>query len=100
MGPKRFLRILRAQRATGLLRAGQGWNQVAGDLGYVDQSHLCHEIRDFSGMTPRGLTGAPPTELKSFYNRSDSACDGRGRTDQGSRDRAGEEAHFYNTAYL
>jgi AraC-like DNA-binding protein len=52
--PKRFCRILRFQRAVSVAhtRGTVDWTSVALDCGYYDQSHLIHDFREFSGLTP------------------------------------------------
>jgi AraC-like DNA-binding protein len=52
--PKTLARVLRFERAFGLLdRAGQtGWAAVAAQCGYADQAHLIREFREFAGATP------------------------------------------------
>jgi len=48
--PKRFLRIVRFQRALGLLRGGCPPVDVAARCGYADQPHLAREFRAFAGV--------------------------------------------------
>ena len=52
--PKRYCRIRRFQRAVTLAnrRYQLDWTRVALDCGYFDQSHLIHDFRAFSGLTP------------------------------------------------
>ena len=52
--PKTFARVLRFDRAMGLLkqRADVRWSDVALVCGYHDQAHLTREVREFSGSTP------------------------------------------------
>ena len=55
VGPRSFRRLLRFQTLTGLLGTKPGrpdWAAVAADAGYCDQSHMIHEFREFSGLTP------------------------------------------------
>ncbi len=58
--PKRFCRVRRFQRAVALAHAGGpvDWTSVALDCGYYDQSHLIHDFREFSGVTPTEYTAA------------------------------------------
>lgn len=63
--PKLLARKYRALRSASLLSAGEmGWADAAGDA-FFDQSHFIREIKQFTGMTPRQLTGAatPLTRL-------------------------------------
>lgn len=55
--PKQTARLLRFQRAVGLLRASEApdWCAFAQQAGYADQSHLIHEFRQFAGATPQGI---------------------------------------------
>jgi AraC-like DNA-binding protein len=55
MTPKRYSRLRRFQHV--LAMAGRraekpDWAQIAGAGGYVDQAHLTHEFKAFSGITP------------------------------------------------
>jgi len=52
--PKLYCRVLRFQ---GVVNAASSqrevdWAEVALDGGYCDQSHMAHEFRAFSGLTP------------------------------------------------
>ena len=53
MGPKAVARVLRFQRALGLLREGRPFADVAYDCRYADQPHLNREFRTLGGATPR-----------------------------------------------
>ncbi|HVV85963.1 MAG TPA: AraC family transcriptional regulator [Kofleriaceae bacterium] len=61
LAPKRYLRLLRFTRVIEALRAPRRpeWRMVAAQLGYADQSHLIHEFRTFTGMTPAAFVGDP-----------------------------------------
>lgn len=59
IAPKRAARLVRFDRAAHLLAAGRAPAAVAADSGYVDQSHLHREVRDFTGLTPAGVASAP-----------------------------------------
>jgi AraC-like DNA-binding protein len=52
--PKHYCRILRFQQVVRQIASGQAidWAGVALDTGYYDQSHLAHEFREFSGISP------------------------------------------------
>ncbi|MDX3379892.1 helix-turn-helix transcriptional regulator [Streptomyces niveiscabiei] len=54
-GPKTLARILRLQRAVGLLRRGVAPAETAVRAGYADQAHLSREVRELAGETPTGL---------------------------------------------
>lgn len=58
IGPKRFSRLVRAQKALGALRRGWSWSEVALRCRYVDQAHLTREIKAFTGRTPGRLGGS------------------------------------------
>jgi AraC-like DNA-binding protein len=55
--PKTIARVLRFDRAMQRLREDPEvqWSDVALSCGYADQSHLNHEVREFSGQTPMEL---------------------------------------------
>lgn len=55
MAPKPFARLLRFQRAVGLLRAGEPLAAVAYACGYADQPHMNRDFRQFLGAAPGGL---------------------------------------------
>ena len=53
VSPKTFARVMRFRRAIELAQAGQErWVDLAGELGYFDQSHMISEFREFAGDTP------------------------------------------------
>ncbi len=59
VAPKLLARVLRFQRALGLLRspAGEDLSSVALTCGYSDQAHLSREVRELAGVTPGVLAG-------------------------------------------
>ncbi|MCM2416895.1 helix-turn-helix domain-containing protein [Streptomyces sp. RKAG293] len=57
--PKRAARLVRFDHAAHLLAAGLAPAGVATDSGYVDQSHLSHEVKAFTGLTPSAVAAAP-----------------------------------------
>lgn len=58
IGPKRYARLqrFRAALAHAHARTTVDWSALALAGGYHDQSHLVHEFREFSGMTPGAWT--------------------------------------------
>jgi AraC-like DNA-binding protein len=52
--PKAFARVIRFDRAVGLLgrAAGEGLAAVAFDCGYFDQAHMNRDFRELAGTTP------------------------------------------------
>ncbi|MFF0154903.1 helix-turn-helix domain-containing protein [Micromonospora sp. NPDC005203] len=57
--PKRAARLVRFDHAAHLLAAGHSAATVATDSGYVDQSHLHRDVREFAAQTPTALAAAP-----------------------------------------
>ncbi|HYF25726.1 MAG TPA: helix-turn-helix domain-containing protein [Baekduia sp.] len=55
LAPKRAARLLRFERAIGLLEAGEPAARVAADTGFADQAHLSREVRAMTGLPPRAL---------------------------------------------
>jgi AraC-like DNA-binding protein len=55
LSPKRFARIVRLQAALRALPESDNWARVAIDLGYHDQAHFIHDVRELFGATPRQL---------------------------------------------
>lgn len=52
MSPKKLQQILRADKASALLRQGQRAADVAAALAYTDQAHLTNSLRRILGLTP------------------------------------------------
>lgn len=54
MSPKLFCRVRRFRQALERVRhaAEPNWTHVAMDCGYYDQSHLIHDFREFSNLSP------------------------------------------------
>jgi AraC-like DNA-binding protein len=59
LSPKAFGRVLRFQRAVGLLHAPArpSFAEIAATCGYFDQAHLNRDFRDLAGATPTALRG-------------------------------------------
>lgn len=56
VSPKLFCRLARFRTALACAaRQANAGARLAADLGYVDQSHMIAEFREFSGLTPRPL---------------------------------------------
>lgn len=80
--PKAFARVLRFQRAVGVLRCGAACAEVAALAGYHDQAHMHRELLALAGQTPAALRPAEvDTPLMAHFN-------GAGMS------------RFYNTVYL
>lgn len=64
LAPKRYLRILRFQKALHALRAGDGGSLAmhAAQAGYSDQAHLSRDFLELSGVTPREYLRRFPVE--------------------------------------
>lgn len=60
LSPKRFARIVRLQAALRALPGSENWARVAVDLGYHDQAHFIHDVRELFGATPRQLVALAP----------------------------------------
>ena len=56
--PKALARVLRFQRAVGLLRAGGELADVAYTCGYYDQPHFNRDFRALAGVTPSAFLRA------------------------------------------
>ncbi len=53
--PRTVCRLLRFERATGMLCSGWPLAEVAAASGYYDQPHFNREVRDFAGESPTAL---------------------------------------------
>jgi AraC-like DNA-binding protein len=66
--PKELARIARVQRATAAIeRGGAELAQIALELGYFDQSHLAHDVRELIGVTPGVLAAERPIALPHLF---------------------------------
>lgn len=54
MAPKQYARLMRFRAVIehAHKQSFVDWSAVAVDCGYCDQAHLCHEFRQFAGITP------------------------------------------------
>lgn len=57
--PKTMARILRFERAEGMMAAGGAWADIAYACGYADQAHLSREFRALAGLAPTALARRP-----------------------------------------
>lgn len=60
--PKRYMRVQRFRRLLAAARAhpDRPWSQLAFEVGYADQAHLCREFVEFAGVTPETYRRARP----------------------------------------
>ncbi|WP_328432257.1 helix-turn-helix domain-containing protein [Streptomyces sp. NBC_00453] len=56
-GPKTLARVLRLQRALGLVRQGVPYAETAARAGFADQAHLARDVRQLAGMPLGELLG-------------------------------------------
>ncbi|MCA1219034.1 AraC family transcriptional regulator [Streptomyces sp. 8L] len=59
-GPKTLARVLRLQRALGLVRADATFAGAAVRAGYADQAHLARDMRALTGLTLTGYAASLP----------------------------------------
>lgn len=66
--PKRLSRVLRFQRASVLARRSPApdWARLAVTCGYFDQSHLIHDVHEFTGISPAHL-GPASEQVKELH---------------------------------
>jgi AraC-like DNA-binding protein len=57
-GPKLLGRVLRLNQALDRVRAGRPAADAAAETGYVDQAHLCRDVKDLTGVTLGQLVGS------------------------------------------
>ncbi|RKS08118.1 helix-turn-helix protein [Nocardiopsis sp. Huas11] len=64
LGPKTLQRVGRLQRALHVIREGGPLTlaDVASSVGYADQAHFAHDVRRFTGRTPRAYLASRPPE--------------------------------------
>jgi AraC-like DNA-binding protein len=67
--PKELARIARVQRAAAALGRGADVARIAVELGYFDQSHLAHDVRELIGVTPATLAAERPIALTHLFER-------------------------------
>jgi AraC-like DNA-binding protein len=67
IAPKQLARIARMQRVAAVIRRGGDLARLAAELGYFDQSHLSHELRDLIGLTPAAVAAERPIALTHLF---------------------------------
>ena len=65
MAPKALARLLRFERAAGMLRAGAPLVDAALDSGYYDQAHFNRDFRAYAGVTPTAYRVASVQDMQS-----------------------------------
>jgi AraC-like DNA-binding protein len=60
--PKKFLSIVRLQRAAGLVAAGRNLTTAAHAAGYFDQSHFIHDFRRATATSPHAFFRRMPAD--------------------------------------
>ena len=73
LAPKQYARIVRFQRALGLLEKGVSLSRTAITCGYYDQPHFSREFQDIAGISPsRFGRGTGPLSEHFIHDSSDS----------------------------
>lgn len=72
--PKQLSRVLRAQKAIASIRAGGNVHDIVDRCGYVDQSHLIHDVVSHSNRRPTALAELPSSAAHRYFNSSDIAA--------------------------
>lgn len=67
VSPKQLARIARMQRAAAALRRGVDLARLAADLGYFDQAHFTHELRELAGITPVAIAAEQPIAMSHLF---------------------------------
>ena len=70
--PKKMSRLLRAQKAVTCIRNGLDVHDVIELCGYVDQSHLIHDVVSHTGKRPSELAAKKNTSLDNYFNAADA----------------------------
>ncbi len=67
--PKRFGRVQRFRRALARVpkTLAPDWAQLAVECGYFDQSHLIHDFREFSGVSPTDYLRQRSDQVKDHH---------------------------------
>jgi AraC-like DNA-binding protein len=65
--PKQLARIARMQRAAAAIGRGDDLARLAVELGYFDQAHLTHDLRDLVGVTPSTLAAERPIAMAHLF---------------------------------
>ncbi len=68
--PKTFARVMRLQKASAAIHAGQHAAGAALAAGYVDQAHFTRDAKELAGITPGGLVAearAASTAMSDSY---------------------------------
>lgn len=69
LGPKTFARLVRFQRALGLLRGPRAsLARVAAQAGYYDQAHMVRDFRQFAEASPSRFLATEPEFAKHFVD--------------------------------
>lgn len=69
MTPKRYAMVRRFQRALALATrsSSPAWTQIALECGYCDQSHLCRDWAELTGLSPSELVASRDVRVKESH---------------------------------
>ena len=70
--PKKMSRLLRAQKAITCIRNGWHVHDIVDMCGFVDQSHLIHDVVAHTGKRPSELIENENTSLQQYFNAADA----------------------------
>ena len=65
--PRHLAQVARVQSVSRKARAGASLADVAADVGFADQAHMCRVVRGLTGMTPQRFVGSQGTPMASAF---------------------------------
>jgi AraC-like DNA-binding protein len=68
--PRHLAQVARVQAVSRKAQAGASFADIANDVGFADQAHMSHVVRELTGLTPRQFTHARPTGLASAFRHA------------------------------
>lgn len=68
--PRHLAQVARVQAVSRKAHAGAALADIAADVGFADQAHMCRVVRQLTGQTPQRFTQARVTPMAAAFRRA------------------------------
>jgi AraC-like DNA-binding protein len=68
--PRHLAQVARVQQVSRKAQTGATLADIAADVGFADQAHMCRVVRQLTGMTPQHFTNPRTTPIATAFRRA------------------------------
>jgi AraC-like DNA-binding protein len=68
--PRHLAQVARVQQVSRRAQTGATLADIAADVGFADQAHMCRVVRQLTGVTPQHFTNPRTTPIAAAFRRA------------------------------